>query len=146
MRSPGIEWVIIDEVQKAPRLLDVVHRLIESSTQKFVMTASSGRKLRRGASNLLAGRAFFYQLYPLTHRELGNAFDLECALRWGTLPRISQLGDPIEKDAYLRAYALTYLKEQIVAEQVVRKLQPFRQFLEVAAQTNGSIVNFSKIA
>jgi predicted AAA+ superfamily ATPase len=139
-------WVVIDEVQKVPRLLDVVHRLIESSEHRFVLTGSSGRKLRRGASNLLAGRAFVYRLHPFTHRELGDAFELEHALRWGTLPRVHELGDSKDKDQYLRAYALTYLKEEIVAEQLVRKLDPFRQFLEVAAQSNGKIVNFSKIA
>ena len=143
---PAGTWVVIDEIQKAPRLLDLVHKLIESSVRKFVMTGSSGRKLRRGASNLLAGRAFVYRLHPLTHREVGDAFDLEHALRWGTLPRVHQLGDSRDKDDYLRAYALTYLKEEIIAEQVIRKLAPFRQFLEVAAQGNGKIVNYSKIA
>ncbi len=143
---PSVSWVVIDEVQRVPRLLDVVHRLIESSSRKFVLTGSSGRKLRRGASNLLGGRAFVYRLHPFTHRELGDAFDLEHALRWGTLPRVHTLADPADKDQYLRAYALTYLKEEIVAEQVVRKLDPFRHFLEVAAQENGKIVNFSKLA
>lgn len=143
---PARTWVVIDEVQKAPRLLDLVHKLIESSAQKFVMTGSSGRNLRRGASNLLAGRAFVYQLHPLTHPELGDGFNLEHALRWGTLPRVHQLADSVDKEQYLRAYALTYLKEEIVAEQVVRKLAPFRQFLEAAAQGNGKIVNYSKIA
>lgn len=143
---PTRSWVVIDEVEKVPRLLDVVHRLIECTPRKFVLTGSSGRKLRRGASNLLGGRAFVYHLHPFTHRELGDAFDLEHALRWGTLPRVHTLVDPGDKDQYLRAYALTYLKEEIVAEQVVRRLDPFRQFLEVAAQENGKIVNFSRIA
>ena len=99
-RSPGrldnevralpaaVEWILIDEVQRAPRLLDVVHRLIEGTGKRFVLTGSSGRKLRRGASNLLAGRAFVYNLYPLTVPELQNAFVLDDALHWGTLPRI----------------------------------------------------------
>jgi len=144
--SPGVEWVIVDEVQKAPSLLDLVHKLIETTSKKFVLTGSSGRKLRRGASNLLAGRAFVYHLFPLTHRELSDTFDLGKALRWGTLPRIFQLQSDQDKTEFLRSYALTYLKEEIVAEQVVRKLDPFRQFLEVAAQANGKIVNFSRIA
>jgi uncharacterized protein len=145
-QPPATGWVVIDEVQKAPRLLDLVHKLVESSPRRFVMTGSSSRKLRRGASNLLAGRAFVYQLHPLTHRELGAAFDLDRALRWGTLPRVHQLEDSSDRDQYLRAYSFTYLKEEIVAEQVIRKLDPFRQFLQVAAQDNGKIVNFSKIA
>ena len=74
--------------------------------------------------------------------ELGDAFDLAAALRWGTLPQIYALDAADDKRAYLRAYALTYLKEEIVAEQIVRRLDPFRQFLEVAAQANGTIVNY----
>ncbi len=144
---PGsVDWILIDEVQRAPRLLDVAHRLIESTGKRFVLTGSSGRKLRRGASNLLAGRAFVHNLYPLTVPELQDAFDLDGALRWGTLPRIYSLDADEDRRAYLRAYALTYLKEEIVAEQIVRRLDPFRQFLEVAAQSNGAIVNYTNIA
>ena len=142
----AVEWVLIDEVQRAPRLLDVVHRLIEGTGKRFVLTGSSGRKLRRGASNLLAGRAFVYDLFPLTVPELGDSFDLDDALCWGTLPRIYSLRENDDKQAYLRAYALTYLKEEIVAEQIVRRLDPFRQFLEVAAQSNGTIINYANIA
>ena len=142
---PSVEWILIDEVQRAPRLLDVAHRLIESTGKRFVLTGSSGRKLKRGASNLLAGRAFVYSLYPLTVAELQDAFDLDDALRWGTLPKIYSLDSAEEKRAYLRAYALTYLKEEIVAEQIIRRLDPFREFLEVAAQANGTIVNYANI-
>ena len=144
---PGsVEWVLIDEVQRAPRLLDVVHRLIESTSKRFVLTGSSARKLRRGASNLLAGRAFVYNLYPLTVPEVRDAFQLDDALRWGTLPHVLSLDSSEDKQAYLRAYALTYLREEIVAEQIVRRLDPFRHFLEVAAQSNGRIVNFASVA
>ena len=142
----AVQWVLIDEVQRAPRLLDVVHRLIERTEKRFVLTGSSSRKLRRGASNLLAGRAFVYNLYPLTVPELKDAFDLEDALRWGTLPGIYALEENEDKQSYLRAYALTYLKEEIVAEQIVRRLDPFAQFLEVAAQANGTIINYANIA
>ena len=140
-----VRWIVLDEVQKAPRLLDVVHRLIESTHRRFVLTGSSARKLKRGASNLLAGRAFVYALHPLTFRELGDAFNLKDALHWGTLPKVFHLRSREEKMAYLRAYALTYLKEEIVAEQIVRRLDPFRHFLEMAAQCNGQILNYSKI-
>ena len=142
----SVEWILIDEVQRVPRLLDVAHRLIESTGRRFVLTGSSGRKLRRGASNLLAGRAFVYNLYPFTVPELQEAFALDDALRWGTLPKIYSLESAEEKRAYLRAYALTYLKEEIVAEQIIRRLDPFREFLEVAAQSNGAVVNYSNIA
>ncbi len=144
--SRDVSWVILDEIQKAPRLLDVIHKLIETTPRKFVMTGSSGRKLRRGASNLLAGRAFVHNLHPLTHREIGDAFDVDHAMHWGTLPRIHGFTDPKDKEKYLRAYALTYIKEEITAEQVLRRLDPFRRFLEVAAQGNGKVINFSKIA
>ena len=142
----SVEWVLIDEVQRAPRLLDAAHRLIESAGKRFVLTGSSARKLRRGASNLLAGRAFVYSLYPLTVPELKDAFDLDGALRWGTLPRMFSLDAGEDRRAYLRAYALTYLREEIAAEQIVRRLDPFRRFLEVAAQSNGAIVNYTNIA
>ncbi len=141
-----IKWVLIDEVQRAPRLLDIVHRLIESTDKRFVLTGSSSRKLQRGASNLLAGRAFVYNLHPLTVPELGEFFDLDRALRWGMLPEMYSLSEDVDKQAFLRAYALTYLKEEIASEQIVRRLDPFRHFLEVAAQSNGAIINYAKIA
>lgn len=133
-------------MQKAPRLLDVVHQLIESSKTRFVLTGSSARKLRRGAANLLAGRAFINNMYPLTFRELGNEFSLENILSFGSLPKIFQLKTQAEKMAFLQTYALTFLKEEIKAEQIVRNLDPFSRFLEVAAQANGEIVNFLNIA
>lgn len=139
-------WIVVDEVQKAPALLDAVHQLIESHQLRFALTGSSARKLRRGGANLLAGRAFVYHLYPLTHLELGADFDLQDALEWGTLPKISAFESLDDKGRFLDAYALTYLKEEISAEQVVRKLDPFVRFLEVAAQANTQIINFSKIA
>lgn len=141
-----LEWVFIDEVQKVPRLLDVVHHLIEKENVRFILTGSSARKLKRGGANLLAGRAFVYPLYPFTFLELKDQFDLDCALHWGTLPNIFQLKGDEEKEAFLRAYALTYLKEEIQVEQLVRRLEPFRSFLEVAAQANGTILNINAIA
>jgi predicted AAA+ superfamily ATPase len=139
------DWVVIDEVQRAPRLLDLVHRQVESSGQHFALTGSSARKLKRGAANLLAGRAVVKHLHPLTHREAGDSFDLDLALRAGTLPKIFNLA-PEERVAFLRSYAMTYLKEEIAAEQILRRLEPFRNFLEIAAQLNGTILNHSKIA
>lgn len=143
--QPQLEWVIIDEIQKLPRLLDTVHQLIESRKAKFALSGSSARKLKRGAANLLAGRAFVYHLHPLTSSELGPRFDLSDALNWGTLPKLLELPDPSDRKEYLRAYALTYLKEEIQLEQVVRKLDPFRSFLEIAAQSNARILNYRKV-
>lgn len=146
-RGPSkFDWIVIDEVQKLPKLLDVVHSLIEETGQKFALSGSSARKLKRGAANMLAGRAFVHRLHPFTSVELGSAFDLNQALEWGLLPKVVGFQDPSDKREFLKAYALTYLKEEVQAEQLVRNLDPFRSFLEVAAQMNGKIVNFSKIA
>ena len=83
--KPKPRWIVIDEIQKTPKLLDIVHQLIETTDFKFVLTGSSARKLKRGAANLLAGRAFHYEMFPLTHRELGEDFDLQNALEWKLL-------------------------------------------------------------
>lgn len=140
------EWIVIDEIQKAPKLLDLVHQQIEASRFKFALSGSSARKLKHGGANLLAGRAFVNSLYPLTARELGEQFSLQEALTWGTLPRLFVLSGTEDKRDFLRTYTHAYLKEEITAEQLVRKLTPFRRFLSVAAQMSGQIVNFSKIA
>jgi len=142
----NLDWVVIDEVQKVPKLLDVVHSSIEKLHCRFALTGSSARKLKRDSVNLLAGRAFVHHLFPLTSRELGNAFDLTAALHYGTLPGLLSFGDDTERKAFLRAYALTYLKEEVWGEHLIRKLDPFRRFLEIAAQCNGEIVNCSNIA
>ena len=143
--GPEIEWIIIDEIQKAPKLLDIVHQQIESSRFKFALTGSSARKLRHGSANLLAGRAFVFHLFPLTAREIGEPFSLQTALSWGTLPRVVTLETNEDRRDFLRAYTHTYLQEEITQEQIVRRLDPFRRFLMIAAQMSGQIVNFSKI-
>ena len=140
--------IIIDEIQKIPKLLDEVHRLIEKSENKnrFILTGSSAKKLKSGDANLLAGRAFLRNLFPLTQRELGDAFVLEDALRWGSLPRIFSLESQDSKRDSLDSYAQLYLKEEVWAEQLIRNLPPFRRFLEVAAVNFGKILNASNIA
>ena len=142
----GLKYVIIDEVQKLPRLLDTAQEFIESRGLKFILSGSSARKLKRGGANLLAGRAFMFRLYPLSFIEWGASFDLKQALQWGTLPRLLSLKNDQDKKEYLSSYSLTYMKEEVQMEQIVRKLYPFRKFLEVAAQMNGKIINYSKIA
>ena len=144
-RGP-LDWVVIDEVQKVPRLLDVVHRLLTTTAVRFALTGSSARKLKRGAANLLAGRAVVHHLFPLSFAELGDPFDLDRALHHGTLPGIALHESEAVRVQRLRAYALTYLKEEIQVEQLVRRLDPFRDFLEVAAQHNGKVLNFAEIA
>lgn len=141
-----IQWVVLDEIQKVPKILDVVHQLIESTKIKFALTGSSARKLKRGGANLLAGRAFLNTLHPLIYSELDQQFDLLTYLKWGGLPKIYSLDSDEEKKEYLKTYAHVYLKEEIVSEQIVRKLDPFRRFLEIAAQVNGEIINYSNVA
>lgn len=143
---PHIEWVVIDEIQKVPRLLDCVHQVIESKKRKFALTGSSARKLKAGAANLLAGRASVYHLSPITSLEQGIEFSLETALAFGSLPKILTLKNNEERATVLRAYAQTYLKEEVWAEQLVRKIETFRKFVEVVAQMNGKILNHAAIA
>ena len=138
--------VVIDEIQKLPKLLDVVHKLIEETAKQFVLIGSSARKLKQGSANLLAGRAFERSLHPLTATELGDAFDLAAVLQWGSLPGIYKFTQAHDKSDFLLAYTNTYLKEEVVGEQLIRNLAPFRKFLEVAAQHNGTIINYSNIA
>jgi uncharacterized protein len=138
--------VCIDEVQKVPSLLDLVHDQIEKTKRIFLLTGSSSRKLKRGGANLLAGRAFTYHLFPYSEIELGERFDLLQALQWGTLPKVWEYSSKEERFLYLQSYVTTYLKEEIAEEQVVRKLDPFRRFLQVAAQTSGQIINYTNVA
>lgn len=140
------DWIIIDEVQKIPALLDYVHKLIEEKQLKFILTGSSAKKLKKDGANLLAGRAFVNKLHPLTAWELKDDFQLERVLNWGSLPRIYNLSDELEYREFLKAYVHTYIKEEIKEEQAVRNIEPFVKFLEVAAQMNGKIINYSKVA
>lgn len=139
-------WIIIDEIQKLPKLLDHVHIILSKKDIRFALTGSSSRKLKRGGANLLAGRAFSLSLFPFTAEELGERFDLMEALQWGTLPQVVSYESDIDKKRFLRTYSQTYLKEEILMEQVIRNLTPFRLFLSIAAQMNTQIVNFSNIA
>jgi predicted AAA+ superfamily ATPase len=144
--APPITHIVIDEIQKVPKLLDVVHLLIETCDKIFILTGSSARKLKRGGANLLAGRAQVLELYPFSSYELKEAFHLDQALAFGTLPKVVNVGSVQAKRRFLNAYALTYLKEEIHAEQIVRNLDPFRRFLEVAAQMSGKILNYALLA
>ena len=136
---------VIDEIQKIPSLLDEVHELIESLKIRFILTGSSARKLRRGAANLLAGRAYTYRLFPLSFSEIGKAFALDTALSIGTLPVLWDVQNENAAE-FLRSYTETYLKEEIAAEGLVRDIGPFAQFLEIAAANDGETVNFTNMA
>ena len=133
--------VVIDEIQKLPRILDEVQRLIDTRGTRFLLTGSSARKLRRGRANLLGGRALFFALHPLTSAEIG--FDrTEVLLERGGLPGI--VDSPIHWEA-LRAYAGAYLREEIQAEALTRSIENFSRFLDVAAHFNGQQINYTKI-
>ncbi len=135
-------WIVIDEVQKIPILLDEVHRLIEKTELHFLLTGSSARKLKRESANMLAGRAWQANFYPLTFLEIPN-FDLDKYLMFGGLPAVYLSKDPEEQ---LDAYINTYLKEEIQIEASIRKLPNFIRFLKVAALCNTQVINYSKVA
>lgn len=145
-RKKRPDWVVIDEVQKVPRILDMVHLMIEKYRFKFLLTGSSARKLKRGGANLLAGRAFIYEIFPLTPIELGKDFDLIPYFHWGSLPGVLALRSNRDKEAFLNSYILTYLNQEIRLEQIVRRLDPFRSFLEISGQVSSKIINHKKIA
>jgi predicted AAA+ superfamily ATPase len=135
--------IVIDEIQRLPILLNEIHRLIEEHGNRFLLTGSSARKLRRGGVNLLGGRARTKYIHPLTYRELGNQFDLLKAIKRGLLPSIYLSDDPL---ADLQAYAGSYLQQEIVAEGVTRNIPAFSRFLKVAALCNGTLVNFTNVS
>lgn len=140
---PSDQWIIIDEVQKIPELLNLVHILIEERKQKFVLTGSSARKLKSAGINLLAGRAIDKKFHPLSAEELGEQFNLKEAILYGQLP--SLLGTESKKDA-LRSYVGMYLKEEIQQEAHVRKLDQFARFLEVAAFSQAQVLSVLSVA
>lgn len=144
LRSIGdAKFVVIDEIQKVPHLLDEVHRLIESRHVRFLLTGSSARKLRRGGVNLLGGRALTIQFHPFLMRELESRFDLHRALSYGTLPAVYLSESPRR---LLRSYVQEYLQMEVLAEGLTRNLPSFSNFVQTAAAANASIVNFAKLA
>lgn len=140
--KPG-SWVVVDEIQRLPSLLNEVHRLIETRRLRFALLGSSARKLKSAGANLLAGRALRKQLFPLTPTELGSDFSLEDALRLGTIALIQVAP---ERRAALQAYVQLYLREEIRAEALVRNLPGFVRFLPIAALFHGQTINISAIA
>ncbi len=135
--------VVVDEVQRIPALLNEVHRQIEERRLRFVLCGSSARQLKTTGSNLLAGRAARRDLHPFVPEELGTEFELEAALRWGTLPVVWMA--PSRDDA-LAAYAQLYFRQEVQAEALVRNLPAYARFLPIAALFNAQVVNVSGIA
>ncbi|MCY4281256.1 MAG: ATP-binding protein [Acidimicrobiaceae bacterium] len=137
------QWVVVDEIQRIPSLLNEVHRLIEERGTRFALLGSSARKLKTSGTNLLAGRALRKAMHPLTAAELGDDFSLDEALRYGTIPLIWAAPDRREA---LQSYTQLYLREEIRAEAAVRNLSGFMRFLPVAAVMHGQNVNTASVA
>ena len=142
IRKPVPALVVIDEVQKIPILLNEVHRLIEEKNIRFLLTGSSARKLKKENVNLLGGRAWEADLFPLTMQEIPD-FTISRYLQYGGLPAVYLSEYPDEE---LIAYVDTYLKEEIQAEALVRKIQSFSKFLQLAALTNGKMLNYHSLS
>ena len=139
----GDRQIVIDEIQKVPALLNEIHWLIENRGLHFALCGSSARKVKKGAANLLGGRAVRYELHGISACELAESFDLDRLLNRGYLPRIYGARQP---NRLLDAYIADYLKEEVAAEGLVRNLPAFSNFLDAASFSDGEIVNFTNIA
>ena len=141
--------VIVDEIQKIPLLLDYVQMGIDRLNHRFLLSGSSARKLKRGAANLLGGRAIEMRMHPLSYFELDIDYSISTAMQFGALPKICSLyleNNLEEVRAVLRSYYTIYLKEEIQEESLVRNLASFQRFLDVAVQMNGQEVQYNNIA
>ncbi len=134
---------MIDEIQKLPQLLDLVHWLIENLGVRFALCGSSARKVKRNRANLLGGRGIRYELYGLSASEIGDDLDFLALLNRGYIPPIYQSNNP---GRFLNAYIAQYLKEEIAAEGLVRNLPGFSEFLEIAALSDTELLNYTTIA
>jgi len=135
--------VIIDEVQKVPQILDVVHKIMEERKILFILTGSGARKLKKTGADLLGGRALHCRMHPFTANELGKSFSLDKALRTGLIPVVERSVDPAKT---LSAYVDIYLREEIMAEGLVRNLGAFTRFLEIISFSHGAVLNVSNLA
>ncbi len=140
--DPG-SWVVVDEIQRLPSLLNEVHRFIEERGLRFALLGSSARKLRAAGVNLLGGRALWREMFPLTPGELGEDFDLERTMEIGALPLVLAADQPSQT---LRAYVQLYLREEVKGEALVRNLPGFARFLPVAGLFHGQLLNVAGIA
>lgn len=139
--GPEDRLIVIDEIQKLPVLMDEVHVMIEEAGIRFLLTGSSSRKLKRSHTSLMAGRARTRRLLPFVSAEL-ERFDLQRALRFGTLPPVYLATEPVEE---LDAYVGTYLREEVQAEALSRKIENFSRFLLQAALRSGELLNFEAV-
>ena len=141
---PGHDgWVVLDEVQRTPLVLNEVHRLIEETGGRFILTGSSARSLRRRGVNLLGGRAHTHRLYPLTALEAGPDFSLPRALIHGQLPSVYTQPDP---ERYLASYVENFLRQEVIEEGRARNLAAFSRFLESASFSQAAPLNVAEVA
>lgn len=159
-RTPRLFWeqisalqakafIVVDEIQRVPALLDYVQKGIEEKQLRFVLSGSSARRLIRGGANLLGGRAKDLKLHPLTHREMGGHFSIQSSCQYGTLPKAAQWLVDRNKDeakSFLRSYATVYIKEEIQAEALTRNVGAFHRFLQVAVHGNAQVIEFANIS
>jgi predicted AAA+ superfamily ATPase len=139
--------IVIDEIQRYPRLLDEVQLIMGNNPQaQFILTGSSARKLKHADVNLLGGRAVVVHLHPFTHEELADEFVLDEAMHFGTIPTVSLADNQQDKMRLLKSYVEVYLKEEVQQEALTRNIPAFSVFLELAAYENGNILNFQNIA
>ncbi len=139
------EWIIIDEIQRIPQLLNEIHRLIEKKKYRFILTGSSARSLRRQGANLLGGRARMEHMHPLTAAELGPSFHLTKAVQYGLMPVIWNREDE-NPHFYLEGYVEVYLHQEVAQEGIVRQLGDFARFLKIATLSQGQPINLTNIA
>ena len=144
LSAPAGSDIVVDEIQRVPELLNVVHGLMQSGRRhRFVLTGSSARKLRRGGVNLLAGRAALHTMHPFMAGEMGKRFDLDMSLRLGTVPTVMDSDDP---PSALTAYASLYVEQEVRAEGLARDIGSFSRFLEAAAFSHAATLNVSEVA
>ncbi len=139
--------IFIDEIQRIPRMTNTIQDIIDNNPSlRFFLSGSSARKLRKGKANLLPGRLLFFQLAPLAAAELGPDWDIDKVMRFGCLPGVLTNPSDKEKKLMLKSYTNSYLKEEIMAESLVRQVDGFVRFLSCAAADAGSFLDYSKIA
>lgn len=140
--KPAGTLIIIDEIQKVPELLDVVHSLMVEKQLQFILSGSSARKLKRSGANTLGGRAIPETLFPLVSAEIPD-FDVPKALQNGLIPRHYLVGNATKR---LQGYVEVYLQEEILEEAAVNNVDVFERFMEIAAISDGEIINYANIA
>lgn len=142
--NPGKTDIVLDEIQKVPQVLSVIHSLIEEHKDlRFIMTGSSSRKIKKTGADLLGGRAVSISMHPFMASELAGSFSLESALETGLLPLVCFAEDPRQT---LAGYLALYIKEEVQAEALVRNIPAFARFLEAVSFSHGSVLNLSGVA